>query len=51
MQLEEPGAKAGYQTQKQGIAHAFCTQYHQRGGQTMGSGMAWTHPYPYPYPI
>ena len=30
---EEQGAKTGCQEQKQGTAHAPCTQHHQRGGQ------------------
>ena len=30
---EEPGAKTGCREQKQGTAHAPCTQHHQRGGQ------------------
>ena len=32
--FEEPGAKAGGWEQKQGTAHAPCTQHHLRGGQT-----------------
>ena len=31
---EEPRAKTGCQEQKQGTAHAPCTQYHLRAGQT-----------------
>ena len=31
---EELEAKTGCQEQKQGTAHAPCTQHHQRGGQT-----------------
>ena len=47
--FEEPGAKAGDQEQKQGTAHAPCTQRHRRGGQTTKAGSParppWTHPY------
>ena len=47
---EEPGAKAGYSKQRQGIAHAPCTQHHRRGGQTTHLWPSpWAHPSVTPY--